>query len=247
MPRAVDLQLLGWAVLVGGSAAWVVHRVRHRPPGATALVAAWLVALAGDRLALDLVVQDLSTGVEAWVLAAVVALAAGRGVVRLHGWAGGPSPVGSVLALVSAAGVWVAVPETSLVLVVAGVFVGAVSIGALSGDAGSGRWPSARTAVAMVCGLAAAVAIGAEGDRHALVGGLLCLTTFVVLGVHRPRPGSIRSVDALIAVPLHGAAALVAARQIGVASSWGLALVAGPAVVVLAALAAGVLRPRQPS
>jgi len=242
VPRAVDLQLLGFAVLVGGLVAGAVLRARRRPPGPVALVGAWLLALFGDRLLLDLMVQDLSTSVGAAVLAGLVALAASRGVMRLHGSRGEPSPVALALVAGSGCGVWLAVPETSVVLVVAGVAVGAVAVGTASG-----HWPPALTTVALIWGLAVAIAIGAESDPHALVGGLVCLSTFVVLGCVPRAPGSVRPADGLIAVLLHLAAALVAARQVGVSSSWGMALLAGPAVVVLAVLAGGMLRPRQRS
>ena len=242
MPRSVDLQLLGWALLAGGLVGGVVHRVRHRPAGPLALLVAWLVALVGDRLVLDVLVRDLSAGPLAWAASAVVALLAARGAADVgSGGVAGPR-LASILVLVSAGGIWLAVPETSVLLLVAGASVGAMAVGLVAhGSSSPGTAPT------VVAGLAAAVAVGATGDRHALVGGLLCLATFAVVGVRPRAPGAIRSTYGVLAVLLHGASVVVAARQIGVGSSWGMVLLAGPAVLVLSILAAGMVRSPQRS
>lgn len=242
MPRAVDLQLLTWAVSAGAIVAWAASRRGARRAGAGTLAVAWVVAAAGDWLVLGMLPEDLSLGVVAVVLAALVALVAVRGAGTLVSSSIGGVPVVVALAGGSAAGLWGAVPETSIVLLVAGSAAGLVA------QAAAGRtWPSGGAVRLLVAGLAGAALVGSSGNGHALLGGLLCLATFVVLGVRPPGPGRTTALVTLVAVLLHLASALVAARHVGVNRSWGAAPAAVGAVVVLAVLAAGLLRPRQRS
>lgn len=240
MPRAVDLQLLALAGVAGVLIAVVVARVLRRPVGPAAVVVAWLLAWLGDRVLLDAVPGDLSAGTVGrvgWGLALAAGLLAARGVPHLP-----PGPFGPGLVLLSALGVWAAVPETSVVLLATGGALGVTAVGAATG-----RWPSPGALTTMVVGAALAAALGASGDRHALVGGLLCLATFGVLGLRPPARGARPPSDLAVALLLHLGSVVVAARHLGVSRSWGTAPLAASLVVALGLGAVRMLAARQPS
>jgi hypothetical protein len=142
------------------------------------------------------------------------------------------------LVLASLVGVWAGVPETSAAILAAGAVVGLATALWL----GSGSLTRRGAAVLGVLPIGAAV-VGAVGDRHALVGGLLCSGTLVGLAGRR-KVESVSPRSVLVATALQLAASLVAARQIGIVrdGDGGTELLAGIVVIVLSALAASALR-----
>lgn len=241
MPRAVDLQLFALAALVGVLVAGLVARFGRRQGtlGAGGILAVWSIALVADRLLTEEVPRSWSVSWVAWVLVGVTVVVARRGIHRLQVGVR-TAPLGIVLLAMSAVGVWAAVPETSMVVLVAGGLAGVTLIGALAG-----RWPAPSEVTMGAAGIAVAVAVGAVGVGHPLLGGLLCLSTFVVLGV-QPRPrGRAAPTEVALAGLLHLATVVVAARHVGVSRSWGWTPLAVVVVVALAVLAAQMLRPRQ--
>lgn len=240
MPRAIDLQLLALAGLAGVITAAVVGRLVRRPVGPSAVVGSWLLAWFGDRVLLEALRPGLSAGsvgLVAWGLVLGTGLLVARGVPHLP-----PGPLGAGLVLVSGAGVWAAVPETSVLLLVVGGAVGVIAVGIAAG-----RWPSSGVLTTTAVGLAIAAVIGAAGNAHAVVGGLLCLTTLAVLGVRPPAAGRPSALDVALAILLHLGSVVVAARHIGVSRTWGAAPLAGVLVVAFAVAAVRMLAPRQPS
>ncbi|MEQ1788443.1 MAG: hypothetical protein ABL966_15430, partial [Acidimicrobiales bacterium] len=91
---------------------------------------------------------------------------------------------------------------------------------------------------------AGAALIGAAGQPHALVGGLLCSATFVALGAGRPI-GPMAVPAALPGVGVHVVLAAVAARQIAVAGEGSLSWIWIAVVVGLAIAAAQLLQPQR--
>ena len=90
----------------------------------------------------------------------------------------------------------------------------------------------------------AAACVGASGNAHALLGGLLCSTTFAALGAG-PRIKEMPTLALIRGSVVHLTVAVVAARQIGVERDWHLAAVWVALVVGLALLAARMLRSDQ--
>jgi hypothetical protein len=230
MPRSVDLQLLALTGLVGVGIGWLASRRAGRGPvGALAVVVALLLAWVADRWFVQAVPRDLVDGLGPWGAGAVVGGCAGRGAARLPiALTAGVSPV-VPLVLASLAGVWVGVPETSVALVAAGVIVGLVAGLRLGGGVLDRR----AAVVVGVVPVIAAVA-GAAGDRHALVGGLLCSTTLVALAV-APRITAVAVRPLVVATALQLVGALLAGRQVGVVRD------GSDATMVLAAAAAAAL------
>jgi len=202
---------------------------------AGALAVAWLA----DRAVVHAVPRHAEEGLGVWLAGIATSVAVGWGASRLP-VAAGKVPPALPLALGSLLGVWVGVPETSAAILVAGVLGGVTGV-VIARGVGLSRPGAVVAAVAPV----GAACVGAAGNAHALVGGLLCSATFVVLGLGpRLRAVSVRALAAGSGVHLLGA--LVAGRQIGVHRDWQaapawIALVAG-----LAATAAWLLRAGQP-
>lgn len=210
MLRAVDLELLAVAAAAGLTiAAGAVRARRGSAVGVVVVVGAVGLAWVGDRRFVHALPDDLVSGGRAWIAVAVAAGAAG-GALRLAAARVGAVPIVLPLALGSLIGVWAGVPETSAALLAGGA-VGGVGVVVVVARRGLSRWAAMAISVAP----AAAALVGAAGQPHALVGGLLCSATFVVLAVGRPIgpvsvPAAVRSVAA------HLVLAGVAARQIAV-------------------------------
>ena len=163
-----------------------------------------------------------------WVVAwLVVGLLAGLGYERVGG---GPF-VAPLLLLGGLGGVWLAVPENNPALVVAGLVVGLALFGRLS-DPGVGWGLSVAAAWAVV--------LGARDTGWSFVGGLLCLSPLVAVGLRTTLLSSVRGRLApwpwLVAGG--GAVSFAAARWVGVApdASWARVAVVGAAAGALALL-----------
>jgi hypothetical protein len=142
------------------------------------------------------------------------------------------------LALASLVGVWAGVPETSAAILVAGVVAGV----GLALWVGQGSLARRGAALIGVLPVGAAVS-GAVGDRHALLGGLLCSATLVLLAAGR-RIAAVPVRPLVVATALQLAASLVAARQIGIVGDGDDVSAFGAGIVVLglSGVAAAVLR-----
>ena len=230
--------LLALALVAGGGMAEVVRRAGRRV-GALAILAGLVAAWMGDRALLQAVPSDVVGDLAPWAAVAVMAAAVGWGAARLPVEpVGGFAPV-LPLALASLVGVWAGVPETSAALLTAGVLGGMAAAMFLRPVALS--MPGAVLIGILPIG---AACIGAVGNAHALVGGGLGSVTFVVLGLGpRIRAVSVSALSGGTAV--HLAAALVAARALGVRRDWGGAPLWIALVVALAVVAAGLLRSGQ--
>lgn len=163
-----------------------------------------------------------------WVVAwLVVGLLAGLGYERV----GGGSFVAPLLLLGGLGGVWLAVPENNPALVVGGVVVGLALFGRLS-DPGVGWGLSVAAAWAVV--------LGARDTGWSFVGGLLCLSPLVAVGLRTTVLSGVRGRLAswpwLVAGG--GAVSFAAARWVGVApdASWPRVVVVGAAAGALALL-----------
>jgi len=240
VPRAGDLQLLALAVAVGAAAVWVaIWCSARRRVGAFTVIGALLVAWLGDRVLAHGVPRDLIDGTWAYLAGGAVALAAAWGASRLPITPAAGVPPILPVTLASLVGVWAGVPETSAAILAAGVLLGVGAALVL-------RHGLVSRSAAVVVSVTPAVAatIGAAGEAHALLGGLLCSTTVIALGAG----GAIGTVSlrALArGTALHLAAALVAARQVGVARDWDGAFVAIVLVLGLSIAAASMLREDQ--
>lgn len=236
MLRAVDLQLLAVAAAAGLTvAAGAVRARRGSAVGVVVVVGAAGLAWVGDRRFVHALPDDLVSGGRAWIAVAVAAGAA-WGARRLAAARVGAVPIVLPLALGSLIGVWAGVPETSAALLAGGV-VGGVGVVVIVARRTLSRWATVAISVAP----AGAALVGAAGQQHALVGGLLCSATFVVLGVGRPI-GRVPVPAALRGVATHLALAGVAARQIAVDRDGALSWVWIAAVVGLALGAGWFLR-----
>lgn len=136
-------------------------------------------------------------------------------------------------ALISAAGVWAAVPETGPAVIGAGVLMGLAAATELTG---SGWAPAAGVGLAVVLGWAALS--GAAGRPWAAIGGALCAGVAPWLAVV-PSRRSRRSLHPYL-LGAHLAVVLLAARWIGVAPHAGWVRVV--AVVLLGMCVAMVTR-----
>jgi hypothetical protein len=237
VPRTIDLQLLALAVAAGGTTASVaLVRSLPRRVGAVSVAGALLLAGLADRWFLHAVPRDLVEGTAPWVVGGAVALAAAWGASRLPSTPTARLPPILPIALGSLFGVWAGVPETSTAILGAGVLVGVGAVLVLGRALIS---PRAALLVAVVP--VGAATSGAVGGAHALVGGLLCSAAVIVVGVG-PAVPSVSAGALAAATALNGAAALVAARQVGVARDWGGTLLAGILVLGLSLATAAVLR-----
>lgn len=161
-----------------------------------------------------------------WVVAwLVVGLLAGLGYERV----GGGSFVAPLLLLGGLGGVWLAVPENNPALVVAGTVVGLALFGRLS-DPGVGWGLSVAAAWTVV--------LGARVTGWSFVGGLLCLSPLVAVGLRTTVVSRVRGRLApwpwLVAGG--GAVSFAAARWVGVApdASWARVVVVSAAAGALA-------------
>jgi hypothetical protein len=237
LPRAVDLQLLALSLVAGASVAGVASVLPpRRRVGALAVLVAVLVAAVGDRRLLGAVPRDLVDGWTAAAGGAVVATAVAWGSSRLPVRPTLGVPPVLPLALAASAGVWAGVPETSAVLLVTGVIGGAAAVLVL------GRSTATRAAAVAIAVLpVGAAVVGAAGDPHALVGGLLCSGGIVALGSGPPL-GAVAPTALMLGTGAQLAAALVAARQVAIVRDWGGTALAIAVVVGLSIMCAGLLR-----
>ena len=221
--ETIRLALSGFAAgLLVGVAWFMTGRVRW---GAMVFVTAVLVS-AGLTGRSDWPQWDAAIGG-----GAILALFAGAGTARLLaepaiGW-----PSVAVGALISAAGVWAAVPETGPALLVGGVVAGLAAGAALTRS----QWErSAGMGLAAVLGWAAL--IGAAGRPWAALGGALCFGVapwFGLLPLSATGLGRVRSFGLLGG---HIALVILAARWIGVDphAGWSRVVILAVAGMVLA-------------
>lgn len=154
-----------------------------------------------------------------------VGLLAGLGYERV----GGGSYVAPLLLLGGLGGVWLAVPENNPALVVAGAVVGLALFGRLS-EPGVGWGLSVAAAWTVV--------LGARVTGWSFVGGLLCLSPLVAVGLRTTLLAGVRG--RLVVWPWlvagGGAVSFAAARWVGVApdASWARVVVVGAAAGLLA-------------
>lgn len=229
------LALAAGAVLTG-----VFSRIgNRRTVGVAGVVAALAVAGVGERTFVHDVPRDPIGAVGPWAAALVVAVAVGWGARRLPLRSVAGLPPALPLALGSLVGVWAGVPETSAALLSGGVLGGAAVV-VLAGRIA--LTPGGAVVVSVVP--VGAAWVGAAGNAHALVGGLLCSASFAALS-RGPRIREISMQALLRGSALHLTAAVVAARQIGVARDWQLTPVWVALVAGLALLAARMLRSDQ--
>lgn len=188
----------------------------------------WLVGAVAPVLALFASSWSWTDPPGEWVVAwLVLGLLAGLGYER----AGGGSFVAPLLLLGGLGGVWLAVPENNPALVVAGVVVGLALFGRLS-DPGVGWGLSVAAAWAVV--------LGARDTGWSFVGGLLCLSPLVAVGLRTTLLSGVRGRLApwpwLVAGG--GAVSFAAARWVGVApdASWARVVAVGGAAGALALL-----------
>lgn len=236
MPRSIDLQLLVVAMAAGAVVAWTAGRRRGGRVGTVAVLGALVLAGAADRRLVHALPREVVDGYGSWALAGATAVAVGWGAGRLPAAPTFGLPPVLPLALASLAGVWVGVPETSAAILAAGVLVGLAAVLVI------GRvtvTPAAAIAVAVVP--VGAACAGAADVGHALVGGLLCSATLVVIGLG-PRVRVVPGTTLVGVTALHLAGALIAARHVGVSRDWGGTLPVAVLVIGLSLSAAVVLR-----
>ena len=232
--------LLVLALAAGVVLTGVSSRIGHRGRvGAAGVVAALAVASVGDRILVHAVPRDPVGPVGPWMAASVVAVLVGWGARRLPPVSVAGLPPVLPLALGSLVGVWAGVPETSAALLAGGV-LGGVAVVAVALPVAL----SSRGAVVVSVVPVAAACVGAAGNTHALLGGLLCSTTFAALSAG-PRIKEMPTLALIRGSVVHLTAAVVAARQIGVERDWHLAPVWVALVAGLALLAARMLRSDQ--
>jgi hypothetical protein len=235
--RSADVELLALAAASGALIALVAALGPRRRVGLVAVLVAVASAKLADRAFVDALPTELDGSRALWLGVAVVAFGVGIGASRLPPRpAVAQIPATVWLAAGSVVGVWAGVPETSPALLAAGVLVGAT----LSVVARRACY-TAPALVVLAVAPAAAAGIGAAGDAHAALGGLLCSATFVLLAVG-PQLGRVGPSALALAASLNLLAGLVAARQLAIGRDWDGALPWVALTLALSAGAAGALR-----
>jgi hypothetical protein len=219
-----DLVRLALTGLTAGSAAGIAWRAaKRRLWGGTPFVLSILVAARSAGRS-DWFVWQAAT-----VAAVLIGLSGARGaacLLRRPGY----WPSVAAGALVSAAGVWAAVPETGPALLAAGCLTGLFATAAITRS----RWgPQAGVGVAVL--LAWAVLSGAAGRPWAVVGGALCAGVAPWLGLRPLLPSvSWGWTPGPWLLGVHAGLVLLASRWIGIVPNPGAGRVVTVAVVGLA-------------
>jgi hypothetical protein len=230
--RTSDLQLLAIAWGAGAALALLAVARRRRPVGVVALMLALVLAVRLDRTHVHALPADSLDHLGPLLLPLVAAV--------VVAWSARRVPAGQHLVLLlagaSLVGVWVGVPETSAALLGFGVLAG-VAVATVVRRVTISRWAGVVVALVPV----AATVVGAVGNRHALIGGLLCSSTVVLLGARPPR-GDV-PLDALVTgIAVHLTSAVVAARHVAISRDWDGSAVWIIVTLALAAVSASLLR-----
>lgn len=230
--RTSDLQLLALAWGAGALPALLAIGRRRRPVGVLALTFALVLAVRLDRARVHALPEDSLDHLGPLLLPLVAAAVVAWSARRLPEG----QPLVLLLAGASLAGVWVGVPETSAALLGFGVLAG-VAVATVVRQATLTRWAGVVVALVPV----AATVVGAVGNRHALIGGLLCSATVVLLGARPPR-GDVELGALVVGTTVHLTSVLVAARHVAISRDRDGAAIWIVVSLALAAVAATILR-----
>ncbi len=206
MPDAGSLNLdhLAIGLVIGAIAVVFLTPAWRRPQPAIALAvgASALTATTLEGVSLESLLD--AVGPWLWLLSAAVIVIAAVGLRRWTGAVSGRVP--GLLLVVSAAGVWLAVPDTEAALVVLGTIIPLAVVGAVVESHDLPTVPVALWA-AVVLDVVVWAAWGARGRPAALPGALACAGVLLVAHAW-PR----RTAGTWPVVAVHVAAVLAAAR-----------------------------------